>query len=786
MLVKIIAMGLSHERWKKLFGQLRAEAPGQPFSAGIFSTPEEITFLQGEVFRNDWRKDPPDLLLAGCESHGDLTGFLDFLGQAVQGDVAGRIAFCLVLPNLADGLKGLISGVPPAELVVDGRSRFSLKDPGLLISHFPKNYPRIRLNGHLTALRLARSGGVGPGENPYAEVAIEELKLGHLLNLEEVAAVVDRDRVLRPSEWLKEVVKANRLKLPPGVPVGLYREAKGLFFFPGVPVDQVTGAVAGGVEFTRLFGLDGFEAGGAYRKPLLDGLEKAAHHHRQVWQTTMERVREAENKTDLPVLSSGGIATFSRVMTLLLQEWGFQRCAVIPPGEHPVLEEPALVLELSPAPPAPSGRRPQLEQPLVLPLQHELMPALRVLGEETLWGDLPWEWVAQAPQDDTLTPKKVGVIRKKVQEAVARSRRGVEEQKKKLVLLDQEEKTFSRARENLGELLLRGGRVRVWDGRPPAGLSQALVLSYDQEEASLVLAALAGVAKKRWYDLSPYTAAEPLQNLKREPLTHYREGGGVVFVTPAAHQRLTDLYDSISSGLAHTRQEMDGCRETTRAHLQGRDQSETLLRRVAVQWMRKVLAEWVEQNMERLAEALELLRQRHEKQWFNRTALSRVVIVGSTEENRNSLLAACRELLPGFRPEKSLVVPYDFEGREGYSPAEPDDDAGRRQRQVMLDDYLRVVVTEVGMMEGVDLILVEQSPEVAGLLMERLRGELPSLNEVPAIVVLPHTWAPKEDEGLPWPRTRVVPIRRMGRLTASECTQVLGGLWGLGEPNRES
>ena len=69
MLVKLIAMGLTPGTWKQVFQGLRQVLPELPFSAGMFSTPEEIEFFVNEFFPQQWERENPDFFL--CDGGDD-------------------------------------------------------------------------------------------------------------------------------------------------------------------------------------------------------------------------------------------------------------------------------------------------------------------------------------------------------------------------------------------------------------------------------------------------------------------------------------------------------------------------------------------------------------------------------------------------------------------------------------------------------------------------------------------------------------------------------------------
>jgi hypothetical protein len=191
-----------------------------------------------------------------------------------------------------------------------------------------------------------------------------------------------------------------------------------------------------------------------------------------------------------------------------------------------------------------------------------------------------------------------------------------------------------------------------------------------------------------------------------------------------------------------------------------------------------------------------VLRRRHERRWFSRALVNRVAVVPSGAENRPALLGACRELYPGLNAEHSRVVPYDYQPldelpgeerkavREALGTAAPPAQVlaertaaalAERNRQLFAA-YLDLVTQELEPLRA-DLLLIEQRREIAFAILAHLRHSLPALAETPAIVILPEDWAPGRNAALPWTRTRVVCLRRLGALTQEDCTRHLRALY---------
>jgi hypothetical protein len=373
----------------------------------------------------------------------------------------------------------------------------------------------------------------------------------------------------------------------------------------------------------------------------------------------------------------------------------------------------------------------------------------------------------------------------------ARARAGRDLAEKRVLLTRQEHAVLETARRALDGLLEAKDSLLIWNGSLPSQVKQVLVFSHDQEEAGAVLQALAGVSKKRWFDLSPFSTAESIHGLSQAPVEEYRRDGALI-MTASSREKLNDLRTRIGEDFEQVSRQLEEA-QAAFAFYQGElDKAVAAQYALVRRWLRDVFQKWLESNRPRLAEQLEHLRLRHERQWLSRAMIHRVLIVSSSGENRPALQDACRQLYPGYNEEHSIVVPYDFEPLDSLPPEQAEaiarkaqeEGVDRAQVQARLDaaladqnnalfnNYLDVLGKELEPVLA-DLVLIEHRISIAGAILEFLRARIPELKDVPAVLIVPEYWTPPERQPLPWPNTRVAVLRRMGGLTAGDCEGAL-------------
>lgn len=794
MLVKIVAMGHTPALWKNVFHHLRVRLGELPFAAGIFSSEEEVRYLLEGFFPHQWRREQPDFLLCEPPAGPDWKRQQAFLREVKALADAPPVGLGLALHTLEHGLRSLVQGPAPVEVHLGERPRLHLSDPALVVPSFPAEFPRLRVNEHVQALHPRPAAGRAAGA-----VAPEAVPRDTVIGLNELEAVVQGEQALPPAEWLRRTLRAERLRLPEDGPVGLLREANGLFLFPGVPADHVTGITLGDVTFDHLLDLGQLNEHSRLFRALREAVQRCGEKHRRTWQGVTARTRTAEARTDVPVVCAGGPPLLREGLAAVLRGRGFARCACLAEPQEGYFREPALALQLADWRLADWGT--QVEQPHLWELRAELEP----LGEP-LEGLLDWRALTAA----TPMPEREGGplsgadIAREAEDLAARRRKaeeGLRMAKSRRLLLQQEAAVQQAALERLQALLEGPDAPQTWTGRLPAGARQVAVFSHDAEEAGALLQALPRVARKRWFDLSRYTDADSLRGLALDTLQDYRQDGALL-ITLAARERLQRLRTELAGAHADSEAALQECEEARAFYSEQcerlQDDAEALARR----WVHDALSAWLDASQTRLLERLGAVRTRHERRWFSRALVSRVIMIPSSGENRVALQAACRRLYPRLNEGTSHTVHYDFEPLEALpdedrrqveqeareaaeaNPEAPPESTLRQRlarrlderNEARLGEYLEVLSTELAGAHG-DLLLIEHRREVAFAVLEHLRARHEALADVPAIVILPDYWAPPKHAGLPWPWVRVLCVRRMGALSSEDCVRHIEALY---------
>ena len=783
MLVKIIAAGLAPPVWKNVFQELRALLTEQPFSVGMFATREELAFLMEEFYPRQWQRESPDFLLWDAAAQHDWEAQRPFL--AGVGQLAAPPALALACKGLERTLKELLTVHGELSLDLDTAATFTLTDPSFLVGEFPARFPRIKVNSRLTTVRMR------PGAGRGGEIDPSSLADGTLVGFSELDAILLDEKIYTPKEWLKQVYREADIKRPPRT-AGLIKEARGLFLFPGVPLPHVRGVGIDGVRFSHLLDLEQLHGDATQFAAFAQAVHKTGQRRLRAWKAHTAKIREAEAKADIPIACGGDNELLRESLAALLTRLGHHRCFTLDAPAEGVFREPSLLLQVSPWQRGRLGA--QADSPLVLDVAEELEACMQPLERM-----LPWRELAYQPPPVDIPPlprEQFAQQRKRLAGRATRLRSRFGQEEKRDLLMIQEVQVLLAARDKLAQLLDAGETVQLWPGEPLAA-GQLLLFSYDQEEAAAVMRSLPGIAKKRWVDLAPFEEPDRLQNLDLEELRPYAECGAMR-ITEAAWERLENQREQALAALDQAQQDL----EAGKAAMEnlGVELKDVVAaqEKLAHHWTWVALGQWLKDNRGRMARALETLRERHERRWFSRSQVRRALIFPGQPDNAPALLEACGQVYPGFSRDHSVVVPYEYEfldalpeedaaaiqkeGREeGLAPggiADRLSQALTRKNEALFADFLQVVSNDLAGMRT-DLVLIEHRPEIASRILEHVRRAAPRLEHVPAVLILSELWAPPPNKPLPWPRTRVALLPRMGSLSAEDCAEHLGALYSM-------
>lgn len=784
MLVKIIAAGLTPTHWRKALRQLRAALPDQPFSVGMFTTDDELDYFTGSFYPHGLAREAPDFIFCPAPPHEHWESLLPLLRALSQHPKSP--ALVLAFHGLEAVLSGMISAYGSLELTLDSGNLCTVSDSAILAASFPADFPRIKVDSQLTALRFKEEKG---------DVPIDALSDGTVVGFAELEAILQRDERLSPKGWLKGVLAGAGAKRAPRA-AGLIKEAQGLFLFPGVPLPHVSGVTIAGAKFTYLLDLEQLHPDAPQFVAFASAVHDTGQKRLRAWKSHTMKIRQAEAKNDIPVICAGAGELLRESLAALLVRQGHHRCFTLAAPEEGVIREPSLLLQVSPWEKGQLGA--QTSAPLVMDISEEMDACMKPVERLLPWRDLKFQ---PPPVDIAPLPKEAFIQqRKRLSSRATRMGKKLKLEDNRSLLMSQEEQVLQKALAKLGELLDSGGAYQVWSGEA-LQVNKLLLFSYDQEEAAAVMQSLPHIGKKRWLDLAAFTTPDTMQNLDLDELRHYGTGGaggsdGAIRVTPSARERLEAQWQAYSTAQQQAREELDG-NQSQMERLRGEmAESQRAQEELARHWMWETLSQWLRANRPRMARALDTLRERQENRWFNRAHVRRALILSAQQENGGAILEACESVYPGFSKDLSIVVPYEFdlldalpedeaasiledgraEGLAAGGIAERTEQALGTKNEALFADFLQLVSSE---MTGVrtDLVLIEHQPAIASRILEHLRRAAPRLAEVPAVLILSDLWSPPANKPLPWPRTRIVLIPRMGALTAGDCAEHLRALY---------
>src|SRR5262249_27275237 len=104
---------------------------------------------------------------------------------------------------------------------------------------------------------------------------------------------------------------------------------------------------------------------------------------------------------------------------------------------------------------------------------------------------------------------------------------------------------------------------------------------------------------------------------------------GVLVITLASRDRLREQQTELEQTLAGVRTELGETEEALRFYQEEAAKTRAATHQLARRWVSQSVQAWLNLNMERLLQLMDEVRHKHERQWFSRALMNRVLVIGS-------------------------------------------------------------------------------------------------------------------------------------------------------------
>jgi hypothetical protein len=154
----------------------------------------------------------------------------------------------LVLDDLSHDLSALLKLQPVLELV--NKMQFRLSAPEMLLTHHIRSFPRIRLDNDFQTIDYTNHFGI------LVRQSASDVPLNTLIPLNNIQKFETENGDLAPEIWLQKFLGKQGKPALPERAVGILREAKGCYLFPGIPFNSIQRLNFENIKVEHLIRLD--------------------------------------------------------------------------------------------------------------------------------------------------------------------------------------------------------------------------------------------------------------------------------------------------------------------------------------------------------------------------------------------------------------------------------------------------------------------------------------------------------------------------------------------------
>ena len=249
--MQIVGIGFASSNWDSLVKQLQKQVShqlnGKLFVDSVSNVEIEITTKEFDYASEELKKLKADWVLFSPDAFVNPEVCLKLL-EKLKNNSKKNVSYVLVLDDMSHDLSGLLKFQPVLELV--NKMQFRLSAPEMLLNHHIGSFPRIRLDNDFQTMDYTNHLGI------MVRQSASEVPLNTLVPLNSIQNFKTNNGNLAPEIWLQKLLRKQvKIALPNRV-LGILREAKGCYLFPGVPFNSIQRLNFENIKVEHLIRLD--------------------------------------------------------------------------------------------------------------------------------------------------------------------------------------------------------------------------------------------------------------------------------------------------------------------------------------------------------------------------------------------------------------------------------------------------------------------------------------------------------------------------------------------------
>ena len=441
--------------------------------------------------------------------------------QEVQNISRKNLRFVLAIDEINPGLTILLKLQPVFELV--NKMQFKISDPDLLLTHHIRSFPRIRLGNDFRTLDYTDNSGTLVRQSP------SEVPLNTLIPFKNIQKIETRKAGTAPEKWLNNFLLERDSVAHPDQVVGILRETKGCYLFPGIPFNSILSLKTDKTKIEHVIRLDECSTKNPPFKRFIENMEQ---EHRLWLSADKERAKRAS----VHIHCSGKYPIINTLMQKLLKEIGYNNFKLISEIKNEELKQKNsdIYLKLNNFP-ANKIRQKHIDwskdlNQILEPLNHFIF--LSDLKMENISAALPIHKIEFEEFRDKLL--------KEIKDAETKNQQAQSDQ----MLHTQERNILKKITPFSRKLLEALSASRTWESAVELASKikqpRAILFCENENVAAELNLSLTEVPRKLWINPFKFQHAEDLTQLNSK-MTHSYLKPGTIIISASARTHLENL-----------------------------------------------------------------------------------------------------------------------------------------------------------------------------------------------------------------------------------------------------
>ena len=232
--MQLVGIGFTSTNWNFLAKQLQKNVPHQLnlklLSDSLSGTDNKITSKAFELASDELIRLKADWILFSPSAFETTELFIKLMCELKKYS-ENNVRYVLVLDNISHDLSGLLKLRPLFKLV--NKMQFRISAPEMLLTNHIRSFPRIRVDNDFHTMDYTNPFGI------LVRHSASDVPLNTLIPLNNIRNFKTEKGNFAPEIWLQNILRKQVNKALPERVVGILREVKGCYLFPGIPLNSI-------------------------------------------------------------------------------------------------------------------------------------------------------------------------------------------------------------------------------------------------------------------------------------------------------------------------------------------------------------------------------------------------------------------------------------------------------------------------------------------------------------------------------------------------------------------